>query len=106
MQFCRRTLSIRGGLDLMKFAVSVLMLLLMLHPMRTGVSGEWGGLPAGPQDGTAKGTQEHPAPKVAKKTLTDIDVINMVNAGLADSTIVLDIHTSPTAFDTSPQALV
>jgi len=78
----------------------------MLHPMRTGVSGEWGGLPASRQDGTAKGTQEQPEQKVAKKTLTDIDVINMVNAGLADTTIVLDIQTSPTAFDTSPQALV
>ena len=90
----------------MRFAASVFFLLSLLYPMRTGLSREWRGLPAGAQDGTAKGTQENPAPKVVKKTLTDIDVINMVNAGLADTTIVLDIQTSPTAFDTSPQALV
>jgi hypothetical protein len=90
----------------MKFAVSVFLLLSLLYPMRAGRGGEGGGLPAGARDGTAKGTQENPEQKVAKKTLTDIDVINMVNAGLADSTIVLDIQTSPTAFDTSPQALV
>ena len=90
----------------MKFAVSVFLLLSLLYPMRTGVSGEWGGSLASAQDGIAKGTQEKPEQKVAKKTLTDIDIINMVNAGLADTTIVLDIQTSPTAFDTSPQALV
>ena len=104
----RRTLSYQGGLDLMKFGVSVFLLLSLLYPMRAGQGGEWGGLPAGAQDGTAKESSQHanPEQKVAKKTLTDIDVINMVNAGLADSTIVLDIQTSPTAFDTSPQALV
>ena len=90
----------------MKFAVSVFLLLSLLYPMRTGVSGEWGGSLASAQDGIAKRTQEKPEQKVAKKTLTDIDIINMVNAGLADTTIVLDIQTSPTAFDTSPQALV
>ena len=108
MCFHRGTLFIQGGLDLMKFGVSVFLLLSLLYPMRAGQGGEWGGLPAGAQDGTAKESSQHanPEQKVAKKTLTDIDVINMVNAGLADSTIVLDIQTSPTAFDTSPQALV
>jgi hypothetical protein len=90
----------------MKFAVSVFLLLSMLFPMQKGLSGEWRSLLASPEDGSAKGTQEQPEQKVAKKTLTDIDVINMVNAGLADATIVLDIQTSPTAFDTAPQALV
>ena len=92
----------------MKFGVSVFLLLSLLYPMPAGQGGESGGLPAGAQDGTAKESSQHanPEQKVAKKTLADIDVINMVNAGLADSTIVLDIQTSPTAFDTSPQALV
>jgi hypothetical protein len=90
----------------MRFAASVFFLLSLLYPTRTGLSREWGGLPAGPPDGTAKGSHANPEQKIAKKTLTDLDVINMANAGLADSTIVLDIQTSPTAFDTSPQALV
>ncbi len=54
----------------------------------------------------AGAAQEHPAEKSQAKTLTNSDVVVMVSAGLADTTIILDIQTSPTAFDTSPQALV
>lgn len=42
----------------------------------------------------------------AKKPLTNTDVVDMVHAGLADSTIVLAIKNSGTNFDTSPQALI
>jgi hypothetical protein len=42
----------------------------------------------------------------AKKPLTNTDVLDMVHAGLADSTIVLAIKNSETNFDTSPQALI
>ena len=38
--------------------------------------------------------------------MTNADVINMVKAGLTENTIVLDIQLSPTAFDTSPNALI
>jgi hypothetical protein len=105
MRVHRRTMSIRGGLDLMKFVASVFLLLSLLYPMLSGRGGEWRGKPS-VQDAGSKGTQETAEPKITKKTLTDIDIINMVNAGLADTTIVLDIQTSPTAFDTAPQALV
>jgi hypothetical protein len=50
--------------------------------------------------------QEHSQQKSEKSTLTNSDVVTMVNAGLADSSIVLDIQTSPTTFDTAPQALI
>jgi hypothetical protein len=91
----------------MKFVVSAFLLLSMMCPL-AGWSREGGGLQAGAPDGTAKGNtqQDNAEPKVAKKILTDLDVINMVNAGLADTTIVLDIQTSSSVFDTSPQALV
>lgn len=42
----------------------------------------------------------------AKKPLTNTDVVDMVHAGLADSTIVLAIKNSGTNFDTSPQGLI
>ena len=42
----------------------------------------------------------------AKKPLTNTDVVDMVHAGLADSTIILAIKNSGTNFDTSPQALI
>src|SRR6478752_1278483 len=41
-----------------------------------------------------------------KKPLTNTDVVDMVRAGLADSTIILAIKNSGTNFDTSPQALI
>jgi hypothetical protein len=41
-----------------------------------------------------------------KKPLTNADVVEMVRAGLAESTIILSIQNSVTSFDTSPQALI
>jgi hypothetical protein len=41
-----------------------------------------------------------------RKPLTNDDVISMVKANLEESTIILSIQTSSTAFDTSPQALI
>jgi hypothetical protein len=41
-----------------------------------------------------------------KKPLANVDVVTMVKAGLAESTILLAIEQNPTAFDTSPTALV
>jgi hypothetical protein len=44
--------------------------------------------------------------KQNRKPLTNADVVDMVKAGLAESTIVLSISHSATNFDTSPQALI
>jgi hypothetical protein len=75
--------------------------------MRTGRGAEWNGLPGGAQDGNAKDSpQKNVEQKVEKRPLTNHDIVEMVNAGIADTTIVLDIQNSPTAFDTSPQALL
>jgi hypothetical protein len=41
-----------------------------------------------------------------KKPLTNADVIEMVQAGLGESTVLLAIKNSGTNFDTSPQALI
>jgi hypothetical protein len=41
-----------------------------------------------------------------KKPLTNADVIDMVQAGLGESTVMLSIKNSGTNFDTSPQALI
>ncbi len=46
------------------------------------------------------------APAQEKKPLTNADVVTMVKAGLPESTVVLAIQQSPTAFDLSPQALI
>jgi hypothetical protein len=46
------------------------------------------------------------AQKSERGPLTDADVINMIKAGLDESTIVLAIHRGPTDFDTSAEALV
>ena len=51
------------------------------------------------QPGTAAQSPE-------KKRLTNADVIGMVKAGLAESTIVLAVQHSATNFDTSPQELI
>jgi hypothetical protein len=89
-----------------------LVLLLSLCPMRAGLGRELGSLPAGAHDGGApqggKGNtgQTSQAQTSDKKPMTNADVINMVKAGLTENTIVLDIQLSPTAFDTSPQALI
>ena len=50
---------------------------------------------------------QKPAERTAKKPLTNADVIGMVKAGLAESTIVLAIQRGgATDFDTSPKALI
>lgn len=41
-----------------------------------------------------------------RKNLTNADVLEMVKAGLPESTIVLAIQQGPSAFDTSPSALI
>jgi hypothetical protein len=41
-----------------------------------------------------------------KKPLTNADVVEMVHAGLGESTIILSIKNSETNFDVSPQALI
>jgi hypothetical protein len=46
------------------------------------------------------------AEKREKKPLTNADVVSMVKAGLAESTIDLAIRQSPTNFDTSPETLI
>jgi hypothetical protein len=64
-------------------------------------------IPLRPEVSRASAPAPQPADqKSEKKTLANSDVVTMVNAGLADSTIVLDIQNSPTAFDTAPQALI
>lgn len=77
----------------MKHVVCVFIMLWSLSP--AGSAAAW---PAPPE--------ERSATKTEKKTLSNADVVSMVGAGLADTTIILDIQTSPTAFDTSPQALI
>lgn len=47
-----------------------------------------------------------PAAQPEKKPLTNADVVKLVQAGLAEDTIVLAIHNSQTSFDTSPEALI
>lgn len=42
----------------------------------------------------------------ANKPLTNADIIEMLKAGLPESTIILSIQQSPTNFDTSPKALI
>lgn len=42
----------------------------------------------------------------AAKPLTNSDVVSMLKAGLPESTVLMSIRAGPTAFDTSPQALI
>src|ERR1035441_4237411 len=42
----------------------------------------------------------------ARKPISNADVLSMTKSGLGEQTIVLAIQHGPTAFDTSPQALV
>ncbi len=87
-------------------------LLLCLCPMRAGLGREWvslqgiawNGEPAQSEKGNTGQTSG--VPTAEKKPMTNADVINMVKAGLTENTIVLDIQLSPTAFDTSPNALI
>jgi hypothetical protein len=41
-----------------------------------------------------------------QRTLTNVDVLSMVNAGLSERTIILAIQRAMTSFDTSPEALI
>jgi hypothetical protein len=50
--------------------------------------------------------QASPAQSNESKPLTNADVVSMVKARLAESTIVLSIQHSSTAFNTSPQDLI
>src|SRR3974390_2517932 len=42
----------------------------------------------------------------SRRPITNADVISMTKSGLGEQTIVLAIQQGPTAFDTSPQALI
>src|ERR1022692_3847474 len=42
----------------------------------------------------------------ARKPISNADVLSMTKSGLGEQTIVLAIQQGPTAFDTSPQALI
>lgn len=92
----------------MKKRVVLLTLFLILWPRldSLGQQSEWKPF----QDVKDKKTQATPPPsqKPAKKPLSNADVIAMVKAGLAESTIVLAIQKNggSTDFDTSPQALI
>lgn len=95
----------------MRLAVAAI-LLLCICPMRAGLGRERVSLqgiarvgePAQSEKGNTG--QTGGAPKVEKKPMANADIINMVKAGLTENTIVLDIQLSPTAFDTSPNALI
>lgn len=99
-----------GGLG-MRLAASVVVL-LFLCPLRAGWGGELGGLTGNSQSGGASqetketGAKGGRMPTDERKPLANDDVVSMVKAGLAEATIVLAIQHGPTAFDTSPQALI
>jgi hypothetical protein len=91
----------------MKFAVSVFVMFLFcfveaalgqeFSVLRAGINGD----SARPRQDTSSGAQ-----KGDKKPLTNEDVVRMVKAGLAESTIFLAIEQNPTDFDTTPDALI
>ncbi len=56
--------------------------------------------------GTGQPASSQLAAQQEQKRLTNADVVGMVKAGLAESTILLAIERSPSDFDTSPAALV
>jgi hypothetical protein len=58
------------------------------------------------QGAKEKDPQTSQPQKGEKKPLTNADVVSMVKAGLAESTIALAIQKSATDFDTSPQELI
>lgn len=95
----------------MRIALSVFLLFFMC-PCGAGLGQELGSLRAGvlrgdPMQGAKENTEPASQEQQAeKKPLTNDDVISMVKAGLPESTIVLAIQHSSTAFDTSPQALI
>ncbi|HLX68659.1 MAG TPA: hypothetical protein VKV04_03435, partial [Verrucomicrobiae bacterium] len=73
----------------MRFVVPVLLLLSLSCPLRMVQGAAGRGLPAGAQDGKPQDNppSENPEQKPSKKTLTNLDVINMIHAGLADDTV-------------------
>lgn len=95
----------------MRLTVPIL-LLLSLGPRGVWLSGELGGVRPSLQAGESlQGAKEETGQtrqvqKDEKKPLTNADVISMVKAGLAESTIILSIQHSPTVFDISPQGLI
>jgi len=95
----------------MRLAVSI-WLLLGLGPIMTGQGRELGvvNLEAATAEAGTQATQNAgqtgQAQKSEQKPLTNEDVLSMVKAGLAQSTIVLAIQHASTAFDTSAQALI
>ena len=83
----------------MRLAITVF-LLLFLCPMGAGLGQESTRLRASIQGETGQ------AQTGGNKPLTNADIVSMVKAGMAESTIVLAIQHSSTVFDTSPQALI
>jgi hypothetical protein len=93
--------------------VAVLVVLwVLLSPLWASLGRDSGSLKVSAQGGEpvqgAKENKEQGSQVQAedKKPLTNADVIRMVKAGLAESTIVLSIQHSPAVFDTSPEALI
>lgn len=95
----------------MRFALT-LFVLLLLCPMEAGLGQQVvrfeASLPGGmPVQGTEENSrQTSPPQKGEDKPLNNADVVSMVKAGLAESTVILAIQHSSTAFDTSPQELI
>jgi hypothetical protein len=90
----------------MRSAVS-LFLLLSLFTIRAGLGRELAGLDAGMQAGSANANpqQDDQAQTTDKLPLTNLDIINMVHAGLGDPSVIPAIRTNPTVFDTSPEGI-
>jgi len=95
----------------MKKAV-IMVFLLLLCPVWAVLGQQSGGMKVSVQGGESgqgareKDPQMSQPQKGEKKPLTNADVISMVKAGLAESTVVLAIQHSATNFDTSPEALI
>lgn len=107
----RSDLTAKEGTALMRLSLC-LVILLSLRPMRAGLGWELGNLQdsakegASPQGEKGNTEQSSQAQKRDKKPMTNDDVVGLVKAGIAENSIILDIRLNPTAFDTSPQALI
>ena len=86
----------------MKFAGLTFVLMSLIYAGSPAMS-KGGGLPVGSLNTAA--TEEDPEENAAGKALTDIDILNKLNAGSTDSELIQEIQTSPTAFDISPPSL-
>src|SRR5208337_2998802 len=90
----------------------IMVFLVLLCPVGAVLGQQSGGMKISIQGGeTGQGAKEKDpqtsqAQKGEKKPLTNADVVSMVKAGLAESTIVLAIQRSTTDFDTSAAALI